>query len=244
MTTTCLFGLIGYPLTHSFSPGYFARKFAVERIAARYEAFPLLEISGFKALLATQQLCGLNVTIPYKQAVMPLLTEVDAVALAIGAVNCISIKSGRTTGHNTDAAGFEKSLMPLLGRGHKRALVLGTGGAAKAVTYVLDKLNIPFLQVSRTKSKNTVTYDDVDTALIELHKIIINTTPLGMYPNVEAMPPLPYAAVGAGHLLYDLIYNPGETAFLAQGRERGATTKNGIEMLYLQAEESWAIWNS
>ena len=238
-----LYGLIGYPLTHSFSPAYFARKFAAEHIDAAYQAFPLTQIGELPQLLATHtNLRGLNVTIPYKQAVMPLLHGVDAGAAAVGAVNCIDIRDGKMTGYNTDVIGFRQSLIPLLQHGHTHALVLGTGGASRAVVYVLQQLGIPYLLVSRRQGSGNITYADVTADVIATHTLIVNTTPLGMYPHTAALPPLPYAAIGSGHLLYDLIYNPDITSFLAAGAAQGAATKNGFEMLELQAEASWDIW--
>ena len=240
---TPLFGLIGYPLSHSFSPAYFRKKFAASGIDAHYEAFPLEGINMLPDLLRSHpNLEGLNVTTPYKGSVIAYLHETDAIAHEIGAVNCISIKSGHITGYNTDAAGFEQSLNPLLQPQHTQALVLGNGGASRAVVYVLRQLGITFQQVSRDKDAGGLTYDEITHDIIETHTIIINTTTLGMYPEINAAPPIPYEHIGPQHLLYDLIYNPEETEFLAQGRSRGAVTKNGFEMLQLQAEASWDIW--
>ncbi|SFE95563.1 shikimate dehydrogenase [Chitinophaga sp. CF118] len=241
-----VYGLIGYPLSHSFSKDFFAEKFARENIKdCIYESFPLPAIKELKPLLASQpELLGLNVTIPYKEAVIPYLDELSPAAAQIKAVNCIRIIDGVKTGFNTDAIGFRRSLEPLLQSHHTNALILGTGGAAKAVQYVLEALNIPYKLVSRKAAHDgAVTYDQLDAEVMEEHTIIINTTPLGMYPNAEAAPELPYNFLSSQHLLYDLIYNPAMTAFLKHGADKGATIKNGHEMLILQAEASWEIWN-
>lgn len=241
-----VYGLIGYPLSHSFSKGFFAEKFARQGITdCMYESFPIPEIGELPALLAQYpDLQGLNVTIPYKQAVMSYLDELSPAAAQIGAVNCIHFKDGRKIGYNTDAIGFRRSLEPLLQPHHNKALVLGTGGAAKAVQYVLEGLNIPYKLVSRQAAADSISYDQLDAATMASHTLIVNTTPLGMYPNVSAAPALPYEQLTDKHLLYDLIYNPAVTTFLQQGADRGATIKNGHEMLILQAEASWEIWNN
>ncbi|MVT10934.1 shikimate dehydrogenase family protein [Chitinophaga tropicalis] len=240
-----IYGLIGYPLSHSFSKGFFAEKFAKEGIKdCLYDSFPIPSIEELPALITRYpELQGLNVTIPYKEVVMPYLDELSPAAAQIRAVNCIHFKDGRKTGYNTDAIGFRRSLEPLLQSHHNKALVLGTGGAAKAVQYVLDSMNIPYKLVSRKASPGTITYEQLDEEIMSSHKLIVNTTPLGMYPNVEAAPELPYDLISSGHLLYDLIYNPAVTAFLQKGADRGAVIKNGHEMLILQAEASWEIWN-
>lgn len=244
MAVQALYGLIGFPLEHSFSPGYFNTKFEREKIDAAYRAFPLENISELGTLLHTPYLKGLNVTIPYKEQVIPLLDELHPDAADVRAVNCIHIKDGRTTGYNTDVIGFEKSLTPLLRAGMIAALVLGTGGAAKAVGFVLDKLGIEYQMVSRSKDDGAISYSEVTEAIIRHHQLIINTTPLGMHPGVEQYPSIPYDAVTPEHLLYDLVYNPPLTKFLELGRQKGAAIKNGHEMLVLQAEASWHIWNS
>lgn len=239
------YGLIGYPLAHSFSPGYFAEKFQRENIDAEYTAFPLPAIEDFPRLLSMRPgIRGLNVTIPYKQAVIPYLADTDEVAKAIGAVNCIDIRSGIAKGYNTDVLGFEQSLVPLLQPQHTHALVLGTGGASLAVCYVLKKLGISFQNVSRNKKPGVLSYNDLTEEIIFMHPLIINTTPLGMQPHTDECPALPYNAISSNHLLYDLIYNPAETRFLSLGKAQGAAIKNGLEMLHLQAEASWHIWNS
>ena len=241
------YGLIGYPLSHSFSQQYFTEKFQREGITGCvYENFPLTAIDEFAALIQQQpELKGLNVTIPYKEKVIPFLTAQSEVVQTIGACNCIKIENGRLTGHNTDVVGFEESLRPLLQPHHKKALVLGTGGAAKAVHYVLNKLGIAFLEVSRTPATaRQIAYEHIDEAVISGHEVIINTSPLGMYPKVDECPPLPYQALTSKHYLFDLVYNPAKTLFLQKGEQQGAAIKNGHDMLIIQAEESWRIWNA
>ena len=242
---TSIYGLTGYPLSHSFSPAYFNAKFAREGIDAQYHLFPIEHANEFPSLLKNHpEIKGLNVTIPYKEAIAPYLDELDEVAEEIGAVNCIDIRDKRTKGYNTDVIGFEKSLLPLLQPYHKRALILGTGGASKAVGYVLGKLGIEYEKVSRQKSQSFFTYEDITPDIIKDYALIFNTTPLGMYPKNNFSPPIPYEAISSRHLLYDLIYNPEETKFLQQGKQHGATIKNGLEMLELQAEAAWKIWNN
>lgn len=237
-----LFGLIGFPLSHSFSKGFFTEKFSREQIpCCTYENFPIPDISAFPALWEENPaLEGLNVTIPYKQAVIPYLDELSDAAKAIGAVNCIRREGKRLVGHNTDVLGFGRSLKPLLKAHHTQALVLGTGGAALAVKYVLKDFNIAFSEISRS---GPLTYEAVTPGMMASHTLIVNTTPLGMYPNVDAAPPLPYEVAGPEHLFYDLVYNPPETLFMQKGMAQGAVAKNGHEMLILQAEASWEIWN-
>lgn len=239
-----LFGLIGYPLSHSFSKRYFTQKFESEKIDAQYENYPLKAIEEFPALIKNYNLSGINVTIPYKQDVIPYLDSMSEEAKKIGAVNTIQIRDGKLKGNNTDCYGFEQSLLPFLKPSHKHALVLGTGGASKAVVFVLDKLGIEWKYVSRTKFSNVLTYKEINAEIVKSHPLIINTTPLGMYPNVEECPEIDYDAIGENHLLYDLVYNPEETLFLQKGKSKGATIKNGLEMLHLQAEKAWEIWNS
>ncbi|MBS1585330.1 MAG: shikimate dehydrogenase [Bacteroidetes bacterium] len=237
------YGLIGYPLGHSFSPEYFAKKFADLHIDARYELYPLASISELESLLHSQPLKGLNVTIPYKKQVIPYLDKLDEVAERVGAVNTISFRDGIKTGYNTDVIGFAQSLVPLLKQQHREALVLGTGGASKAVAYVLENLGISYTKVSRSKTESVLQYEELDEGTIAANKLIINCTPLGKYPNAEQAPKIPYDGIGESHLLYDLIYNPSETKFLQLGKERGAVIKNGLEMLQLQADAAWEIWN-
>ena len=238
------FGLIGYPLSHSFSQKYFTEKFQQLGITdCRYELYPIEDIAGVKALLQDPELCGLNVTIPYKQSVMPYLGGMSPVVQEIGACNCIRIEKGVTTGYNTDVVGFEESLVRKLQPYHNRALILGTGGASKAVAYVLRKLGISYYMVSREPGAGRLSYEQIDEEMIYSHTLIINTTPLGMYPKVDICPPLPYEAIGAQHYLFDLVYNPARTLFLQNGEQRGAAVENGYDMLIGQAEESWRIWN-
>lgn len=240
-----LFGLVGYPLSHSFSPGYFTKKFREAKIDAEYRLFPLEDIQHFPALIeGYPQLSGLNVTIPYKEMVIPYLDTLDNTAMAIGAVNCIRTNNGRLEGFNTDAAGFFQSISPLLQGHHTRALILGTGGAAKAIEYILCSHGIECLLVSRFPGNKNVIYNDIDRQTIENHSLIINATPLGMFPDTQHKPPIPYEFITGRHLLYDVVYNPAETIFLKLGKERGAVVKNGYDMLVNQAEASWNIWNA
>jgi shikimate dehydrogenase len=235
------YGIIGFPLGHTFSPAYFAAKFAREGIDAAYEVFPLERIEDFPALLAAHpKLRGLNVTTPHKQAVMPYLHELSEDARAIGAVNCITIKEGRLTGCNADWTGFRDSLQPLLQPHHTSALVLGNGGASLAVRYALRRMNIPFHTVSATAGKADFLYRDITPAILLAHSIIINTTILGTLG--KGCPQLPYNALTPEHLLFDLVYNPAVTPFLEEGLKRGALIRNGQEMLERQAEASWELW--
>jgi shikimate dehydrogenase len=247
------YGLIGYPLTHSFSQRYFTEKFVTEKISGcSYSNFPLPDIGRLEAVLADPGLRGLNVTIPYKEQILPFLHEQNEVVKKIRACNCIRIDDGQLFGFNTDVIGFEESLAGQLKPHHEQALVLGTGGAAKAVEYVLEKLGIDYKLVSRSigtepgpgNRPTPILYDQVDKALLETHTLIINTTPLGMHPGVETFPPLPYEAITSRHYLFDLVYNPARTLFLRKGEERGAAVENGYDMLILQAEESWRIWTA
>lgn len=240
-----LYGLIGYPLEHSFSQQYFTEKFRREGITAAYSNFELADLSQLGELMSSNPaLKGFNVTIPYKSAIIPLLEDVDETAAAIGAVNVVKIlPDGTTVGHNTDVDGFVSSLRPFLrDKDISQALVLGTGGAAKAVTYGLRKLSIRPLSVSRTPQKGDLTYADLTPQLVSEYRLIVNTTPLGMYPSVDEAPDIPYSAVSSGHICYDLIYNPAETLFLKKCAEHGATTINGLDMLHRQAEAAWDIW--
>jgi len=240
------FGLLGYPLSHSFSQKYFSDKFQREGISdCSYENFSLPDLSRLPAILADPELCGLNVTIPYKEQVIPFLHEKNGIVSEIHACNCIRIRDGKPVGYNTDVIGFERSLLKKWGSGHTRALVLGTGGASKAVEYVLRKLGVDYRLVSRYPRPSTtdLSYIQVDADLLKTHTLLINTTPLGMAPNIEGYPPIPYEAIGPDHYLYDLVYNPERTLFLRKGEERGAVVENGHEMLLIQAEESWRIWN-
>ena len=241
-----LFGLIGYPLTHSFSKKFFAEKFEQEEITeCSYELFPLKTIGELQELLKNHpELEGLNITIPYKKQVVPFLHATHILA-GLDACNCINITAGKLVGYNTDVTGFEKSLQPLLKSYHRNALVLGNGGATTAVVFVLKKLGIRYTIVSRKMHNgSTLVYKDLTKKLISENLLIINTTPLGMYPDVAECPDIPYQFITGKHLLYDLVYNPATSLFLQKGEEKGATIKNGEEMLILQAEESWRIWNS
>lgn len=240
------FGLIGYPLSHSFSKKYFTEKFEKEGLTDYvYDLFPIPSIDDLPEVLNDHpDLRGLNVTIPYKQQVLKYLFATH-LPEGVSACNCIIVKDGKLTGYNTDVAGFERSFSPLLKPHHKKALVLGNGGATVAVTYVLKKLGIAFEIVSRKLHEgSTLTYDDVTNEAIKDHTVIINSTPVGTVPNVDECPDIPYDAITANHYLFDLIYNPAETLFLKKGKERGATTKNGYDMLVFQAEENWKIWNA
>ena len=242
-----LYGLIGYPLGHSFSKKYFEEKFAMEGLKdCRFELFPLKSIEAFKELTAEEKsLHGIAVTIPYKETIMQLLNEIDPVAEAIGAVNCIQFSGGKLKGYNTDVIGFEQSLLPLLKPHHTKALILGSGGSSKAVKYALAKNNIQYKIVSRNANENidTITYKDLDAAIMNEYTIIINCSPVGMYPDEHLSPDIPYGLITGKHLLYDLTYKPEKTKFLQKGEECGAAIKNGFEMLVLQAEENWKIWN-
>lgn len=236
------FGLIGYPLTHSFSRKYFTEIFSTEGIDAVYANYPIKDITDFPSLLLSELPEGLNVTIPHKEGVIPYLDAVTDAVLSIGACNCISIERGRTMGHNTDVLGFEISLIDKLDKSHDKALVLGTGGASKAVCYVLQKLEIPFIVVSRTEKRGYHTYKSLTEEIVADHRLIVNTTPLGMFPNNDECPAIPYNGIGKGHYLYDLVYNPETTLFLERAAERGAITQNGSKMLVIQANESRKIW--
>ena len=245
------YGLIGYPLSHSFSKKFFTEKFAEQHIAdCVYDLYPIPHASEIVGLLTQNpELRGLNVTIPYKLDVMPYLNHIDEGAETVGAVNCIRISYKEVDkpyleGFNTDIYGFEMSLKPLLKGHHTQALILGNGGAAKAVKFVLNKIGIPYTVVTRSLSTDSMMFDDLSVEDIKTHTLIINCTPLGTYPNVNECPPIPYEDLTPQHLLYDLIYNPAKTLFLKQGAENGAATKNGYEMLVLQAERSWEIWNA
>jgi shikimate dehydrogenase len=241
-----LYGLIGYPLGHSFSKQYFTEKFQREGIVdATFELFPLQQIQDFPQLINTlPDLSGLCVTIPYKEAIIPYLNRIEDKNNAIAAVNCIKIKEGKLIGYNTDVIGFENSLKPYLQSHPQKALILGTGGASKAVQFVLKKLSIDFLVVSRKPvSEHSISYNQLNQEIIHEHTIIINCTPLGMTPHIEELPLLPYSFIGKEHLLYDLVYTPSITTFLEKGRMQGATIKNGEEMLHVQAEANWQIWN-
>ncbi len=242
-------GLIGYPLGHSFSKKFYREKFERENITdLHYDLYPMEDISAFPLLYERDPgFYGFNVTIPHKRNVMRFLNEFSPEAANINAVNCVQVRwqDGKPylKGFNTDAFGFEQSLRPHLKPQHTDALVLGNGGAAQAVFYVLRKLDISFKIVSRSRNNGDLAYADLTEDLIASHKLIINCSPVGTFPHIADAPAIPYAGIGAEHLLYDLIYNPEETAFLKRGKEQGAAIKNGHEMLVLQAEKNWEIWN-
>lgn len=237
-----LFGLIGRPLGHSLSAAYFTEKFGREGIDAEYRAFELPDIEAIADL--PENIEGFNVTIPYKRAVIPYLDALSPAAEAIGAVNCVLCRNGRRTGYNTDVAGIRRSIDLLTGEDTiDGALVLGSGGASAAVQYVLAERSIPFAIVSRDPARGNLTYEDLNAGIVAESRLIINTTPVGMYPNVDAAPELPYNAIDGRHLLFDLVYNPRITRFLELGRKAGACTMDGVTMFHEQAEASWRIWN-
>jgi shikimate dehydrogenase len=239
------FGLIGKTLKHSFSPGYFAKKFSELGVTdCSYENFELPSIEALPEVLSKPDLEGFNITIPYKEEVLPFLHKQDKLVQHIRACNCVRIINGKLHGFNTDAPAFRQALQTKLQPNHKCALILGSGGASKAVGYALEELGIDYMVVSRHKQMNQLGYEDIGPDTIEEHQVIINTTPLGMYPNINDDPPIPYEAISSQHLLFDLTYNPEKTRFLQKGEARGAQILNGYSMLVLQAEESWKIWNS
>ena len=247
------YGLIGYPLTHSFSAQFFTEKFKREEIDAEYLNFEIEDILEIRrVILFNQYLRGLNVTIPYKEKVIPFLHKMSPEAEKIGAVNTIKVDRLKgdmyfyeLIGYNTDYIGFKKSLTPLIKPDiHNKALILGTGGASKAVAYALTSMGIDWIYVSRIKGEGRISYDQLVSDIMSTYKLIVNTTPLGTYPNIENCPSIPYSMLTEEHLLYDLVYNPEETLFLRKGREQEAMIKNGKEMLVLQALEAWKIWNS
>lgn len=245
-----LYGLIGYPLEHSVSPDFFRRKFEEEDIHdADYRLFPIKEITELPRLVAEHpDLAGFNVTSPYKQAVIPYLTHTDNAAATIGAVNTVKVvrENGRTElyGYNTDYIGFAESLLEVMTRTPKRALVLGTGGGARAVTYALTGLHTVVTTVSRTPGRGALTYRDLTAEVVKNNILIVNATPLGMHPATDGCPDFPFEWLTGRHFLYDLIYNPVETEFLRQGRLRGAETCNGLSMLRYQAEAAWTVWRN
>jgi shikimate dehydrogenase len=240
------FGLLGRNISYSFSKGYFTEKFSKENyIGCSYENFDVQEISSFTEVIKNStDLKGLNVTIPYKEAVMPFLDKLTKKAALIGAVNTIKItKKGKLKGYNTDYYGFKKALKPLLQSHHKKALILGTGGASKGVAFALDELDIAYTFVSREAKENAIEYDHINASTFDNYQIIINSTPVGTSPNTEAFPLIPYEFFTAKHIAFDLIYNPAETQFLKKAKAGGAQIKNGMDMLVFQAEKGWKIWN-
>ena len=248
-----LYGLIGHPLSHSFSKKYFTNKFEKESIIdCEYQLFPIENIEQLPELIKNNpQLKGFNVTIPYKESIIPFLDELDETAKVVGAVNCVKVISNKDKliGYNTDTYGFKQSIKPFLESRHERALIFGTGGASKAVAYVLKQIGIDCFFVTRNKNKSEVStselfdYSDLNKAVFDSFKLIINTTPVGMFPDLNSSLLIPYHSITPSHLLYDIIYNPTETEFLKQGKKQGATTINGLSMFYQQAEESWKTWN-
>mgnify|MGYP001039288608 CR=1 FL=1 len=242
------YGLIGFPLGHSFSKNYFNQKFEAEKINAQYINFEIPTIKDFKQVLKDNpELNGLNVTIPYKEQIIPYLDELDDDAKKIGAVNVIKFTKGlfgktKLKGYNSDIIGFKQSIEPLLKETHHKALILGTGGASKAVFQGLKQLGIGATLVSRKTKEYCITYEEITPKIMEHYTVIVNTTPLGMFPNINACPNIPYELLTPQHLLYDLLYNPDETLFMKKGKEQGAVVKNGLEMLLLQAFAAWEIW--
>lgn len=233
------FGIIGYPLLHSFSAKYFNEKFQKEQIEAEYSLYPIVENELEQVRDLLNRLDGMNITLPYKQTIIPYLKGLDDTAATIGAVNVVH----NHIGYNTDCLGFMESIQPLLRSYDKKALVLGTGGAAKAICYGLTKLQIAPTLVSRTPHEQAIGYDAIDQSIMDTHSIIINCTPLGMLPDIESCPNIPYELISNRHLLFDCIYNPEETLFLKKGRLQGASTQNGMRMLIGQANAAWKIWN-
>jgi shikimate dehydrogenase len=239
------FGIIGNPLTHSFSPGYFTQKFRHECIDAEYKAYPLDNISDFEPLINSFRFNGLNVTLPFKEHIIPFLDRTDEIAAQIGAVNTIKFDSGKNIGYNTDVFGFQITLLDLIQTPDviQKAMVLGTGGASKAVIYVLKSLAIPYFIVSRRTIPDFLHYDDITPEVFSQVNLIINTTPLGMYPEVNTRPEIPYHLLNKNYFLYDLVYNPEKTIFLSEGLSRGSKVMNGYNMLIHQADKAWEIWN-
>jgi len=241
-----VFGLIGFPLSHSISADYFNSKFrALGLMDCIYKLFPIENIVELRNLLHSETaLAGLNVTIPYKEKVIPFINELSSEAQEIGAVNCINIRGGKLTGFNTDCFGFGKAYLKAIIETSSPVLILGNGGASKAVQFVLKKYGIDFLVVSRTKLYQTITYQDVTNEIIKNYKVIINTTSLGMFPDIKKLPPINFMCISAQHILIDMIYNPESTEFLKQGLLKGCMVFNGLSMFQLQAEKAWEIWNS
>lgn len=238
------FGIIGYPLGHSFSKGFFTEKFARESIDAQYLNFEIPDVAMLPDVLRNNpELRGLNVTLPHKQAVIPLLDELSDEAREIGAVNVIRIRDGRLKGFNSDIIGFTNSIKPLLMPHHRKALILGTGGASRAIRVGLNRLGIEWTYVSRSPRDGMVTYEDITAETLQEYTVIVNCSPVGMFPNVAQSPEIPYDCLSDKHLLFDCVYNPEDTLFMQKGREQGATVKNGLEMLHLQAIASWDFWN-
>lgn len=243
------YGLIGHPLGHSFSAAFFAQKFATEGIDASYHNFDLTTIDEVEDMLSTHpRLRGFNVTIPYKQAILPYLDTVSSEAQEIGAVNVVKVvhdDEGKRSlhGFNSDVVGFSRSIAPLLQPHHTKALVLGTGGASRAIVYGLKQLGISATLVSRRPCEGQLTYADINAQVLQAHTVVVNCSPIGMHPHVDEAPALPYELLSERHLCYDLVYNPSTTAFMQRSAAQGATVKNGLEMLHLQALAAWEVWN-
>lgn len=241
------FGLIGKSLSHSFSKTYFEKKFKDLGLKSfTYKNFELLDIKQIQSVFISEQLKGLNITNPYKEEIIPFLDELSSEAKEIGAVNCVKISDEKKVGYNTDTYGFSQSIKPFLEPQHNRALILGTGGASKAVAHALKRVGVEVFFVTSSSTKktaNTFFYSELNNYIIDAFKLIVNTTPLGLFPNINERPTIPYEYITANHLCYDLIYNPKETLFLNQAKQQGALIINGYSMLQLQAEKSWEIWN-
>ena len=236
--------MVGHPLTHSFSKQYFDNKFKEDGLVdVFFELFDIENIDEIKNIISNKSVKGFAITIPYKQQIITYLHSIDKVVEQINACNCVKIIDNKLIGFNTDVIGFEQSLVVDLKPFHTKALVLGNGGAAAAIKFVLDKLDIEFKTVSRQKNNADFEYEELDESIIQSHKLIINTTPLGTYPNTENYPNIPYQCLTKKHYLFDLVYNPSLTAFMNKGLEKNAFVKNGYEMLVIQAEENWKIWN-
>ncbi|KZS40229.1 shikimate dehydrogenase [Aquimarina aggregata] len=240
-----IYGLLGRDIGYSFSKGFFTEKFTKENLDCEYNNFDLKQIESFKEVINDPSIQGLNVTIPYKEEVVSYLDNLDTVAKEIGAVNVIKFeKDKKLTGFNSDYYGFTEALKPLLNKSIKKALILGTGGASKAIAYALDKLGITHTFVSRNPDFNELSYIDLDEDIMNEYRLVINCTPLGTHPNIEDFPNIPYEYITENHVFFDLIYNPAETTFMKKGKEKGAKVSNGLQMLILQAQKSWEIWNS
>lgn len=240
-----IYGLLGRNIGYSFSKSFFSEKFKNENLNYEYINFDITEIKDIVDIIKNPQVQGLNVTIPYKEEIISYLDDLDPIAKEIGAVNVIKLnKDQKLKGYNSDYYGFTESLKPLLNEKIKKALILGTGGASKAIAYALNQLNIEYTFVSRNPDFNELSYIDLDEDIMSAYTLIINCTPLGTYPNIENYPDIPYEYVTKNHVLYDLIYNPEETTFMSKGKEKGAKVSNGLKMLILQAKKAWEIWNN
>ena len=238
------YGIIGFPLGHSFSRGFFTEKFTREGIDAQYLNFEIPDVAMLKDILRENpELRGLNVTLPHKQTVIPLLDELSDEAREIGAVNVIRVREGKLKGFNSDIIGFTESIRPLLQPHHKKALILGTGGASRAIRVGLSRLGIEWTYVTRSPREKMLAYSDLTPEVMKEYSVIVNCSPVGMFPKVDQAPAIPYELLTPKHLLFDLVYNPEDTLFMQKGREQGAIVKNGLEMLYLQAVASWRFWN-